>query len=278
MFPGEGYVVGWQSRSDSACVLLPSLCCADPDTFQLLVDTGTLGRNPPRSGNVDKHPESHGRGAPPSAMNMGDMRSTLPGYNQPPMQSPYVPAAIHQHGVLYPLQPLASFPDATSARTVPYNAHYSQMYIPYAQQPQQHQQQHQHHQSPSLPHGIPDYQLFVPNMAAPSNVPISNQTIVFGLGYYPQHLYTAPVGHGQGPPGTSMYLPPSSPYHNTSGLAAQVPPSLPRESRTKSPTIAGYDVSKTIVDGSTPMRLTIAHTSTGEQQQLEVCTFRLSFR
>ncbi|GFF99881.1 cleavage and polyadenylation specificity factor CPSF30 [Aspergillus udagawae] len=230
---------------------------------QPLSDTGTFPRNPPRSENVDKHPESHGRGAPPSAMNMGDMRSTLPGYNQPPMQSSYVPAAIHPHGVLYPLQPLPSFADSTSSRTVSYNAHYSQMYIPFAQQPQHPQQQHQHHhhhhhhQSTSLQHGIPDYQLFVPNMTAPSNVPLSNQTIVFGLGYYPQHIYTAAVGHGQGPPGPSIYLPPSSPYHNTSGLAAQVPSGLPREDWQKSLT-ANYDVSKTIVDGSTPMRPTTA--------------------
>ncbi|KAF7170727.1 hypothetical protein CNMCM5623_003284 [Aspergillus felis] len=242
-------------RSDSATQGFSSQFL---NTFHLLVDTGTFRRNPSRSENVDKHPESHGRGAPPSAMNMGDMRSTLPGYNQPPMQSPYVPAAIHPHGVLYPLQPLPSFSDSTSGRTVSYNAHYSQMYIPFAQQPQHQQQQHQHHhQSPSLQHGIPDYQLFVPNMTAPSNVPLSNQTIVFGLGYYPQHIYTAAVGHGQGPPGPSIYLPPSSPYHNTSGLAAQVPSGLPREGQQKSPT-ANYDVSRTIVDGSTPMRPTTA--------------------
>ncbi|RHZ48049.1 putative YT521-B-like splicing factor [Aspergillus thermomutatus] len=210
--------------------------------FHLLVDTGSFRRHPPRAENVDKHPESHGRGAPPSAMNMGDMRSTLPGYNQPSMQSSYAPAAIHPHGVLYPLQPLLSFADTTSGRTVSYNAHHSQI--------------------TSLQHGIPDYQLFVPNMTAPSNVPLPSQTIVFGLGYYPQHIYTTAVGHGQGPPGPSIYLPPSSPYHNPSGLAAQVPPSLPREGRQKSPT-ANYDVSKTIVDGSIPMRPTTAqNTST----------------
>lgn len=192
-------------------------------------------------------------------MNMGDMRSTLPDYNQPHMQSSYVPAAIHPHGVLYPLQPLPSFADTTSGRTVSYNAHCSQMYIPFAQQPQ-HQPQ-----STSLQPGIPDHQLFVPNMTTPSNVPFSNQNVVFGLGYYPQHVYTAAVGHTPCPSGPSMYLPPGSPYHSTLGPAAQVPSNLPREGRKKPPT-ANYDISKTIVDGSTPMRATTAqNTSTGKQ-------------
>ncbi|KAF4259710.1 hypothetical protein CNMCM8812_005760 [Aspergillus fumigatus] len=235
------------------------LCCWMAESIRLSFCSATFRTfrpNPPRSENIDKHPESHGCGAPPSAMNMGDMRSTLPDYNQPHMQSSYVPAAIHPHGVLYPLQPLPSFADTTSGRTVSYNAHCSQMYIPFAQQPQ-HQPQ-----STSLQPGIPDHQLFVPNMTTPSNVPFSNQNVVFGLGYYPQHVYTAAVGHTPCPSGPSMYLPPGSPYHSTLGPAAQVPSNLPREGRKKPPT-ANYDISKTIVDGSTPMRATTAqNTST----------------
>ncbi|EAW11792.1 putative YT521-B-like splicing factor [Aspergillus clavatus NRRL 1] len=121
------------------------------------------------------------------------------------------------------------------------------MYTPFAPQ--------QQHQNTSLQHGIANYQLYASNMNAPLNVSVPNQTMAYGQGYYTPHLYTAPVGHGPGPSNASLYPPPGGQYHNTQDFIAQAPAMLPRESRQQAPR-GDYDVSRTIVDGSTPMRPT----------------------
>ncbi|OJI87648.1 hypothetical protein ASPTUDRAFT_36494 [Aspergillus tubingensis CBS 134.48] len=220
------------------------------------VSTITTSREAPRSDNDQQYPKSQAqmaqaaRGGAPS-LSMRDMRSALPGYQshsilyeQHHIQQPFVPTA-HPHGVVYAMQPLPSFTGPPMNPNMAFNGPFNQVYTPYLQQQPE---------DPLLPPGAAGYQSLGPHSAAHMNVHIPGQS-GYGPNYYTQTTYTAALGHGPGPPTTSspVQLQPRVQPRNTLGPKTKLTPGLGKENKQRRLDLE-YDVSKTIVDGSTPMR------------------------
>ncbi|RAL06279.1 putative YT521-B-like splicing factor [Aspergillus ibericus CBS 121593] len=228
----------------------------------------TTSHEAPRPDNVQHYPKAQAhmthtaqRGAP-SSLNMRDMRSSLPGYQshsilyeQHHIQQPYVPTA-HPHGVIYAMPPLPSYPGATISANMTYNTPFNQVYAPYLQQ--QHEDLH-------MSHGATGYQSLVPHSPSHLNVHIPAQASVYGLNYYSQTAYTTALGHGPGPPTTpsSVQMQLRVQTQNMQGPTIKVASGLGKENRQRRLDME-YDVSKTIVDGSTPMRPIPVQTSSAD--------------
>ncbi|CAG8908777.1 unnamed protein product [Penicillium egyptiacum] len=191
---------------------------------------------PPASAppNVRHHPSvAEARyGTAPTPLNMG-MGYSLPGhhsqgYNHQPMH-PY--PAVHGQGMMYPM-PMAPYGHNSGgmAYSMPYPA-YPPYAIPHYPGPQ--------HGTHYQPHGtqMQNTQNLSPGQISP-----------YGSGYYPHSPYGVPYGvppAGQIPQATSPVR------TNTSSPSKPGPLRKETDKRVD----LEYDVSKTIVDGSNPMKL-----------------------
>ncbi|PWY77159.1 hypothetical protein BO94DRAFT_472989 [Aspergillus sclerotioniger CBS 115572] len=225
---------------------------------QLVCSVSTTSREVPGQDNVQNylktqaHMTHTAQGAAPSSFNMQDMRSALPGYQshsiiyeQHHIQQPFVHTA-HPHGVIYAMPPLPSFHGATIGANMTYNTHFNQVYPSYLQR---------QHENLLLPHGATGYQSLVPHSPSHLNVHIPGQASGYGPNYYSQTAYTGTLGHGPGPPTTSSSAQVQSrvDFQNMQGPPIKIASRLGKETSQRRLDME-YDVSKTIVDGSTPMR------------------------
>ncbi|KAJ5124596.1 Nucleotide-binding alpha-beta plait [Penicillium bovifimosum] len=184
-----------------------------------------------RPSNV-RHPSgfTEARYGTATSLNMGNMTYVLPGhqYDQPMHQYP----APHGQGMVYPM-PMAPYGhnSGTMAYGVPYAA-----YPPYAIP-----------QPTGITQHTNPYQSYASQLPNTSPSPASP----YGSGYYPPSPYGAPYGQGMHP--ATQVPPAGSAFRRTQTDSPSKPNSLRREAE-KRPTNLEYDVSKTIVDGSNPMR------------------------
>lgn len=187
-----------------------------------------------------------------SDSNISGSRSVLPAYQlhpiiyeQHPMQQQFIPTAL-PHGVVYPIHALSSYAPATMNANMAFGAPFP-FYAPYVQQHQQHQQQ-----DPHVQHSTPGYQPLAPNSSSHLNVHTPSQA-PYSQGYYSQTSSATAPKPSPAPPSMSV-----SNHRPLRGHIVKTATDLDRESRHSN---TDYDVSKTIVDGSTPMRS--HHSSTG---------------
>ncbi|KAJ5664750.1 Nucleotide-binding alpha-beta plait, partial [Penicillium macrosclerotiorum] len=192
------------------------------------------------------------RYGPSSPMNnMGIMAYSLPNHPSHPqsyenqnMVHQYPPA--HGQGLVYPIQSISHYPGQSAGGGVPYEISYASNYPPYSIQ------------HPGASQQVGSY--YQPFMA-PQSMQIMGhgQTPLYGAGYYhhphPHPSYTASYGHGV-PPSTSQVRQAGSQTRQ----GPNGPPAVNLGAATKKEIDnrvleAEYDVSKTIVDGSNPMKL-----------------------
>jgi hypothetical protein len=178
---------------------------------------------------------------------MSDMSSALPPYHSPNMA--YGPQAMppqfipsHQsQGMMYPgpQMPVPNQGPASAVFNIPYSPAYQNPYT-----------QNQH---PQLAHGTPGFQPYLPTPAShATSGPIPGHTSLYNPSYYHQHPYTPPFGLNQAIQGHRLREQPDGDYYGSQGdAAAQVPARREGEARQSVP---AYDVSQTIVDGSSPMK------------------------
>lgn len=152
------------------------------------------------------------------------------GYNHQPMHQ--YPAA-HGQGMMYPM-PMAPYGHNSGgmAYGMPYQA-----YPPYAIP-----------QTPGPQHGT-HYQPHGPQMQNMQNLS-PGQVSPYGSGYYPHSPYGVPYGHGV-PPGQMSQA--ASPVRTNTSSPSKL--GSVRKEADKRMADLEYDVSKTIVDGSNPMKL-----------------------
>lgn len=198
-------------------------------------------------------PVNHGTS---SVLNMNDMRAMLPvptylydHYH--PMQQ-FVPTP-HPHSAFYPLHPLSSYPSAhATPHSGPYIHQYSQAYAHYTQ---------------TQPHGAPQSQnsgYHSLNAASPAyfGVPGSNQVVGQGHHYqYPQHYHSptqaSTLTRGRDP----LHIPVQVGTHGSPATQMPATATQPPSSTRLQGLNTDYDVSKTIVDGSNPMKPAPIHPS-----------------
>ncbi|RAH69022.1 putative YT521-B-like splicing factor [Aspergillus aculeatinus CBS 121060] len=180
-----------------------------------------------------------------SDSNISGSRSVLPAYQlhpilyeQHPMQQQFIPTVL-PHGVVYPIHALSSYAPATMNANMAFGAPFP-FYAPYVQQHQQHQQQ-----DPNVQHSNPGYQPLAPNSSSHLKVHTPSQA-PYSQGYYPQTSSATAPKPSPAPPSMSV-----SNHRPLRGHIVKTATDLDRESRHSN---TDYDVSKTIVDGSTPMR------------------------
>ncbi|PLB54295.1 hypothetical protein P170DRAFT_12890 [Aspergillus steynii IBT 23096] len=205
-------------------------------------------------------PDNHG--TVPSILNMNDMRAMLPmptylydHYHHMPQQ--FVPTA-HPHGVLYPLHALQSYPGThPNPNPAPYNYQFPQAYAHYGQAQPQSAPQTQNSGYHSL------------NTTSPTHfgIPVSNQIV--GHGHHYQQHYQGPTqasspARGRDPLHTPVHVGThSSPVTQKPATTTQPPPGARLQALNMD-----YDVSKTIVDGSTPMKSASIHSSSTDSTSL----------
>ncbi|KAH8432562.1 putative YT521-B-like splicing factor [Aspergillus melleus] len=197
-------------------------------------------------------PDTHG--TPPSMLSMSEMRAMLPvhtyHYDQyHPMPQQFVPTA-HSHGVVYSLHPLPSYAGSHQNPTsTSYNHQFTQVYPHYFQT----QHQSTPHSHNSVYHSL---------NATPTHfgVPVSGQAVGHGHNhYYQRHQQVAKQAST-----LSHRTPAHVGIHASSAL--QKPDTTtqpPRDARSQALS-TDYDVSKTIVDGSTPMKSATIHSSSAD--------------
>ncbi|KAL5360814.1 YT521-B-like domain-containing protein [Aspergillus floccosus] len=187
-----------------------------------------------------------GRHEPSSALNMGDMQSSMPAYQHRPMFFEHHSIPHHYvspnaaHGPIYPVHPMSPYGTPAPNTSMTFTASYSNVYPPYY--PQQHPNSPMHHASHAYPSQVAGSQMHV-------GVPLMNQSGGYAHGYYPQPVYmSSRQGHKSAPPDSSgqTHPRPSAPSKQTTSKPHSAPP--------RDDLNLEYDVSKTIVDGSTPMR------------------------
>ncbi|CAI7657177.1 uncharacterized protein N7487_009674 [Penicillium crustosum] len=172
-------------------------------------------------------------GTPHSPLNMGNMGYFLPGHHpQGYDQSMHQYPTAQGQGMMYPM-PMAPYGHNTGgmAYGMPYPA-YPPYAIPQHPGPVQHGTHYQ-------PHGT-QMQNLSPGQISP-----------YGSGYYPHSPYPAPYGHGILPVGP---MPQTASPIRTNTSSPTKPGSLRKEVDKRMADLE-YDVSKTIVDGSNPMKL-----------------------
>ncbi|KAJ6086899.1 hypothetical protein N7467_005813 [Penicillium canescens] len=174
----------------------------------------------------------YGNNPNPSLMNMGSMAYALPGHHSQQYEQQMSQYPAHGQGMMYPMPPIPMAPYGHNtggmAYAVPYPA-----YPPYAIPQHPGQAQHGTHYQPYVSN--PSMQSVGPAQAPP-----------YGSGYYPQSAYGAPCGV----PLAGRMLQPGSISH---AHKSPKPGSLRKEVDKRVADLE-YDVSKTIVDGSNPMK------------------------
>lgn len=233
-------------------------------------DIGFLQDSRPHS--IHHHPEDptyvrhNGRGLPPATLSMGGMRSALPGYradtvvfDRRVMPQRFVPTGPG-HGVVYSsMHPLPLFLETTPNMNMPVHNPFSQAYSLYSQEQQQQQQEHMPSQ-----HTGPGYQPL--GYSSPTHLGIPPAE--YGQIYYAPPTYVASHGHSAVQANVTIHLHQNCPSKNTQENFAKASTTLSKGSKSRTPE-SGYDVSKTIVDGSTPMRSTQTPPSAMGKQKRE---------
>lgn len=184
----------------------------------------------------------HGRYAPPSSMNMANMAYALPGHQStglPFEQQHHMHhyPATHAQGMMYPMQSMGHYPGQHPTGAVPYGIPYAPNFPPYAMPQHPGAAQHGGH-----------YPSFVPN---PSLQNMTGHSPSYGPGYY-HPGYNVPYGPGALPVAAPMRQPSRQGSTSASRGSSSTSPSKRDVDRR---TAEEYDVSKTIVDGSNPMKL-----------------------
>jgi hypothetical protein len=176
-------------------------------------------------------------------LNMADMTSALPSYQAPArsfsqqnVQQQFIPA--HQpQGMMYPAHQMPYLNQNTSGGTmytVPYSPSYHNPYI----------QQHSQLQPGYSPyHGSHHHQ---------TGAPMHPQSPAYSPLYYTQHPYSPGYGEMQATPNIRMEGQPN--LTSTEYRQPQLLQSSSTKDSEKRRTPAHYDVSQTIVDGSSPMK------------------------
>lgn len=208
-------------------------------------DTESFHRNPHSTDKMYQYPEqsyatARGHETPPPALNMGDMRPSLPQYHpqtvyydQHPLPQHYMPPA-YAHGVMYPVPHMSPFHGSAAS--------FTDVYPPYF---------HQQHPNSQVHHGG-TYQPHLTNSQPQLGVSLVNQASGYAHTYYPQHVYTTTRPQKPGPSGYA------NPNNQTTKIqASSKPPAAPPPPHANVQNQSlnlDYDVAKTIVDGSNPMR------------------------
>ncbi|CAI7678346.1 unnamed protein product [Penicillium pancosmium] len=185
----------------------------------------------------------HGRYAPPpSSMNMANMAYALPGHQS--TGSPFEQQhhmhhypATHAQGMMYPMQSMGHYPGQPPAGAVPYGVPYAPNFPPYAMPQHPGAAQHGGH--------------YPPFVSSPSMQNMAGHSPSYGPGYY-HPGYSVPYGPGALPVPTPMRQPPRQGSASGSRGSSSTSPS---KRDVDKQTVEEYDVSKTIVDGSNPMKL-----------------------
>jgi hypothetical protein len=194
--------------------------CGIYSSWKLFAKMSTASSEPSRPPNVSQHLgyTETRYGASPSPLNMGNMSYALPGHSQ---QYDPMQYPAHGQGMMYPI-PMPYGPNTGVSYGVPYP------YPPYSIQ-------HQGHGSPYQPY---------------QNQPMQNipgQSSPYAPGYYPYGNYMHPGQMHQT----------GSPVGRAQTNSPPKPGSV-RKDTDKRITQLEYDVSKTIVDGSNPMKLVLS--------------------
>lgn len=176
---------------------------------------------------------------------MSNMAYSLPNHQSQP--SPFeqqhlvhqYPSPPHPQGMMYPMQSMGHYTGQNPGGGVPYGIPFAPTYPPYSMPQHPGAGQHGGH--------------FPPFIANPSMQGMGpGQASVYGTGYY--HLpFAASYGHGAR---SSAGQPRQSGPQAGQGTHAQMTNlDLSRRDAERPSAEAEYDVSKTIVDGSNPMKL-----------------------
>lgn len=151
--------------------------------------------------------------------------------------APQYPSAPHTSGVVYHMPAVGQFPGQNLSGSVPFNMPFTPSYPPYTLA-----QQGQHVGGP-----------YPPYVANPSMQGIgAGHSPVYGAGYYPHPPYATPYGNGAHPLAGQQRQGSFSARQGPRTPAGNPPLSNRGDDRGASE--AEYDVSKTIVDGSNPLR------------------------
>ncbi|OGM42833.1 putative YT521-B-like splicing factor [Aspergillus bombycis] len=223
-------------------------------------DIGFLQDSRPH--NIHHYPENtnvrhNGRGLPSASLSMSGMRSALPGYqahtvvfDRRAMPQHFVPTEPG-HGVVYSsMHPLPLFPETTPNMNMPFNNPFPQSYSLHSHE----QQQQQQHMPPQ--HTGPGYQQLGYSSPAHLGIPPAG----YEQTYYAPPMYMASHGQSAVQANVTIHLHPHHPSHNTQENFAKSSATLSKMSISRTAE-SDYDVSKTIVDGSNPMRSTQARPS-----------------
>lgn len=188
-----------------------------------------------------------GRYGPPSPLNMSNMVYSLPNHqsSSSPFEGQHLihqfPPA-HPQGLVYPIQSMGHYGGPNTGGSGPYTVPFAPGYVPYSMQ------------HPGTVQHVPShYPQYMANHSMQNMGP--GQPPAYGAGYYHQG-YTPSSRHGSqsGP----MQMRPSGSQSRQGSLSQGH--STSNQGSTKKDTdkrvLDGeYDVSKTIVDGSNPMKL-----------------------
>ena len=196
----------------------------------------------------------NGRGLPPATLSMSGVRPALPGYqahtvvfDRRVMSQHFYPTGPG-HGVAYSsMHPLPLFPEPTPNMNMPFNNPFPQAYPLYSQERQQ--QQQQQHMPPQ--HTGSGYQPLGYSSLAHLEIP----QVGYGQTYYAPPTYAASHGQSEVQANVTIHLHSHRTSHNTQENSAKASATLSKGSKSRS-SESGYDVSKTIVDGSISMRST----------------------
>ncbi|KAF3391319.1 Zinc finger CCCH domain-containing protein 45 [Penicillium rolfsii] len=201
----------------------------------------------PRPG-YSTHPSTStfpsGRYGPPSPLNMNNMTYSLPNHQSPssPFEGQHLihqyPSA-HPQSLVYPIQSMGQYPGPNSGGNIPYAVPYAPGYVPYSMQP-----------PGAVQHITGPYPPYVNNPTMQNMGP--GRAPAYGSGYY-HPGYAPPPRHGSQSGPVRMR---HSGSQSRQGSLSQATPAENVKKDTDKRALDGeYDVSKTIVDGSNPMKL-----------------------
>jgi hypothetical protein len=188
-----------------------------------------------------------GRYGPPSPLNMSNMAYSLPNHQSPSSSFEgqhlnYQYPSAHPQGLVYPIQSMGHYPGPNTGGNVPYAVPFAPGYVPYSMQ-----------HPGAVQHGAGHYPQYVTNPSIQNMGP--GQAPAYGTGYY-HPGYAASSRHGSQSGPVQMR---QSSSQSRQGSLSQGPPTANVGSTKKDTDRRGleaeYDVSKTIVDGSNPMKL-----------------------
>jgi hypothetical protein len=213
----------------------------------------------PRPG-YSTHPSTSayppGRYGPPSPLNMSNMAYSLPNHQSPssPFEGQHLihqyPSA-HPQGLVYPIQFMGHYPGPNSGGNVPYAVPFAPGYVPYSMQ-----------HPGAVQHVAGNYPQYINNPTMQNMGP--GQGPAYGASYY--HPGYAPSSrHGsQSGPVQMRHLGSQSRQGSLSQGTSAGNIGHTKQDTDKRVLDGEYDVSKTIVDGSNPMKLApVSSTSPG---------------